>query len=130
MTSYLVDTILLVALILSSYRMAIIHRDIKRFRRHQNGYERALSKTSEALVDVGRAIQAINVEGIAAVKTLSIRIDEARGVISSMEKLFSAEAARAYSGAKNGGFAEAQATHSNVALQSVVTAAVLTEQTL
>jgi hypothetical protein len=122
MTSYLVDMILLVALILSSYRMAIIHRDIKRFRRHQNGYERALSKTSEALVDVGRAIQ--------AVKTLSIRIDEARGVISSMEKLFSAETAHAWSEAKNGGFAEAQATHSHVALKSVVTDAVVTEQTL
>ncbi len=84
--SYLVDAILLAALILSSYRMAIIHRDIKRFRRHQNGYERALSKTSEALVDVGRAIQAINVEGVATVNALSLRIDEGYALLAQLEK--------------------------------------------
>jgi len=86
MTSYLVDAILLVALVLSSYRLAVIHRDIKRFRRHQNGYERALSKTSEALVDVGRAIQGINVEGVATVNALSLKIEEGYTLLAELEK--------------------------------------------
>jgi hypothetical protein len=108
MTSYLLDAVLLGALILSSYRLAIIHRDIKRFRRHQNGYERALNKTSEALVDVGRAIQAINAEGVAMVKTLSIRIDEARELHISLEKRLAERADRASDGDSKVGFADTQ----------------------
>jgi hypothetical protein len=85
MTSHLVDGVLLVALVLTSLRVASMHRELKRLRGYHGEYRQVFSQTSEALGGIEGAIRSLNGEGRAVLEALGERIDEARALAARLE---------------------------------------------
>lgn len=62
MTSYLVDAVLLVALLVTGWRVGRVSRDIRRLRALQPQYQDALDASVRALDSVRSAIEALRAE--------------------------------------------------------------------
>jgi hypothetical protein len=92
MTSYLVDGVLLLALVLTSLRVASMHRELKRLRAYHGEYRQVFSETSDALGGIEGAIRSLNGEGRAALEALGERIDEARALAARLEAMAAATA--------------------------------------
>jgi hypothetical protein len=52
MTSYIVDCVLLAALLLTSIRVGTVYRELKRLRGHKTEYAEAFDQTSRALAEI------------------------------------------------------------------------------
>jgi hypothetical protein len=92
MTSYLVDGVLLLALVLTSIRVGTMHRELKRLRRYHGEYRQVFSETSQALGSVEGAIRTLNGEGRVVLEALGARIDEARSLAARLEAISRAAA--------------------------------------
>lgn len=85
MASYLVDLILLVALLVTSVRVTKMHRELVRLRSSQGDFAFVLGKTNEAVDDMTTMVREFSADGRQLVNALGNKIDEARQAIMDME---------------------------------------------
>ncbi|MGQ7792586.1 hypothetical protein ACUN0C_09275 [Faunimonas sp. B44] len=85
MTSYLVEGVLLIALVVTSARVAAMYRELKRLRAHHEAYERVFEETRRALGGLERAIEDMNGRSGETLAALGERIDEGRAVVEALD---------------------------------------------
>jgi hypothetical protein len=85
MMSSLVNLVLFLALVATSFCVLAMYRRLKRFDAYQSEYKRLFDQTSVALNSAGDAVRTFGVEGREVVEALGARIDEARSVLAELE---------------------------------------------
>ncbi len=78
MVSYLIDGFLLFALLITTWRVVAMYRQLKRLSGYHEEYQRIFDQTSEAMDNIGLSLQEIRVRGEEILSNLGQRIDEAR----------------------------------------------------
>lgn len=86
MTSFPVDLVLLVALVVTSTVVVMLYLKLRQLSASQQDYERALDETAAALDTAREAIIVLNREGRTIISTLGTKIDEAQGLIGELER--------------------------------------------
>jgi hypothetical protein len=87
MTFYLISLALIGALILATWRVARMHREIRVLRAHHAEFERSLTDATLALAKVGRLIDGIYGEGGHVLLELGMRIEEGRELAARLQEL-------------------------------------------
>jgi len=85
MVSYLVDLILLVALLFTSIRVTKMHRELVKLRACQGDFTFVLGKTNDAVDDMATLVREFSADGRQLVHALGDKIDEARQAIMEIE---------------------------------------------
>lgn len=85
MASYLVDLILLVALLVTSIRVTKMHRELVRLRACQGDFSFVLGKTNDAVDHMTTMVREFSADGRQLVHALGDKIDEARQAIMDIE---------------------------------------------
>jgi predicted nucleic acid-binding Zn-ribbon protein len=85
MISYLIDGVLLLALLLTSLRVGVMYRELKRLRGYQAEYVEIFGNTSRAADHIGDAIRHLSREGRAILERLEARMEEARDLARQLE---------------------------------------------
>ena len=85
MISYLIDGILLLALLLTSLRVGAMYRELKRLRGYQAEYLEVIGDTSRAADHIGDAVRHLSKEGRAILERLETRMEEARELTRQLE---------------------------------------------
>lgn len=78
MISYLIDGFLLLALLITTWRVVVMYRQLKKLSGYHEDYQRIFDQTSEAMDNIGLSLQEIRVRGEEILTSLGQRIDEAR----------------------------------------------------
>jgi hypothetical protein len=86
MTSFLVETILLVALIGTIAGLLVFRRELRELKSNQANYATSLDETGVALMTVGNAIREINMQGLTTLQNLIVEIERARTMLDELEK--------------------------------------------
>lgn len=86
MTSFLVESILLVALIGTIVGLLVFRRELRQLKSDQASYSTSLDETGVALMTVGNAIREINMQGLTTLQNLIVEIEKARSVLDDLEK--------------------------------------------
>lgn len=86
MTSFLVESILLVALIGTIVGLLVFRRELRQLKSDQASYSTSLDETGVALMTVGNAIREINMQGLTTLQNLIVEIEKARAVLNDLEK--------------------------------------------
>lgn len=85
MTSYLIDGVLLLALLLTSFRVGAMYRELKRLRGYQAEYVDVFGQTSRAADQIGEAVRHLGKEGRDAMERLAAMIEEGRQLAERLE---------------------------------------------
>ena len=85
MISYLIDGVLLLALLLTSLRVGAMYRELKRLRGYQADYLEVIGNTSRAADHIGDAVRHLSREGRAILERLETRMEEARELTGQLE---------------------------------------------
>ncbi|MBA4033413.1 MAG: hypothetical protein C0480_02250 [Bradyrhizobium sp.] len=85
MASYLVDLILLAALLFTSIRVTKMHRELVRLRAHQGDFTLVLGKTADTVDNMVVMVREFSADGQQLVNVLGERIEEARKTILDIE---------------------------------------------
>lgn len=86
MTSFLVESILLVALIGTIIGLLVFRRELRELKSNQANYATSLDETGVALMTVGNAIREINMQGLTTLQNLIVEIERARTMLDELEK--------------------------------------------
>ena len=78
MTSFLVESILLIALIGTIAGLLVFRRELRELKSNQATYATSLDETGVALMTVGNAIREINMQGLTTLQNLIVEIGPAR----------------------------------------------------
>ncbi|MBX9931924.1 MAG: hypothetical protein K2Y56_10365 [Methylobacterium sp.] len=81
----LVDTVLLLALVVTSACVVPMYLKLKRLDRTQAEYGRIFAESGHALASAGAAVRSFSTEGRAILEDLTVKIDEARKTLSDLE---------------------------------------------
>lgn len=87
MISAIVDGVLLLALVITTFRMVQMHRDLRRLGTYHEDYNRIFDQTALALDGIEVSIQEINVKGAQILNALGNRMDDARDLIAEIDAL-------------------------------------------
>lgn len=87
MTFYLISIALIGALVLATWRVARMHREIRVLRAHHAEFERSLTDATLALAKVGRLIDGVYGEGGRMLLELGMRIEEGRELAVRLQDL-------------------------------------------
>ena len=85
MASYLVDFILLAALLFTSFRVTRMHRELVQLRSSQGDFASILGKTTETVDDMVLMVREFSADGKHLVNVLGGKIEEARKAIVDIE---------------------------------------------
>ena len=85
MASYLVDAILLAALLFTSIRVTKMHRELVRLRSDQGDFGSVLGKTTEAVDQMVLMVREFSADGKQLVNVLGEKIEVARKAIVEIE---------------------------------------------
>ncbi len=86
MTSFLVESILLVALIGTIAGLLVFRRELRELKSNQATYANSLDETGVALMTVGNAIREINMQGLTTLQNLIVEIERAKTMLDELEK--------------------------------------------
>lgn len=81
----LVDTVLLVALVVTSACVVPMYLKLKRLDRTQAEYGRIFAKSGQALDSAGDAVRSFSTDGREILEALTVKIDEARQTLADLE---------------------------------------------
>ncbi len=95
MISYIADAVLLLALVLTSIRVATMHRELRRLRGYQAEYVEVFNQTTRAVDNIDSAVRHIGREGRDVLERLEAAMAKARALSKRLEDM-----ARAADGAK------------------------------
>ncbi len=87
MMTYIVDVVLLVALALTSLRVTVMHRELRRLRSYQTQYVQVFGETSRAADNIGAAVREIGGEGRTVLARLEAAIERAGAVSKRLEAM-------------------------------------------
>ncbi|MDQ0317585.1 hypothetical protein [Amorphus orientalis] len=85
MTSYLADTALLVALVVTSVIAFAMYRRLKRLEVYHSDYKRILAETDDALQAARSAVATLNAEGRETALALAGRIEAAERLVREID---------------------------------------------
>ncbi|WP_027581560.1 hypothetical protein [Bradyrhizobium sp. Ai1a-2] len=85
MASYLVDLILLAALLVTTIRVTRMHRELVHLRASQGDFAFILGKTTETMDDMVLMVREFSADGKQLVNILGSKIEEARKAIVDIE---------------------------------------------
>ena len=85
MASYLVDLILLAALLVTTIRVTRMHRELVHLRASQGDFAFILGKTTETVDDMVLMVREFSADGKQLVNILGSKIEEARKAIIDIE---------------------------------------------
>ena len=85
MVSYLVEGILLAALLFTSIHVTRMRRELVRLRTDQGDFAVVLGKTTEAVDDMVVMVREFSADGRQLVNVLGEKIDEAREAIAELD---------------------------------------------
>jgi len=85
MISYLIDGVLLLALLLTSLRVGAMYRELKRLRGYQSEYVEVFGRTSQAADNIGAAVRHLGKEGRDVLERLEVRMAEGRELARRLE---------------------------------------------
>ena len=85
MTSYVIDGVLLLALLLTSLRVGAMYRELKRLRGYQDQYVEVFGETSRAADHIGEAVRHLGKEGRDVLERLGVMIEEGRELADRIE---------------------------------------------
>jgi hypothetical protein len=85
MASYLVDLILLAALLVTTVRVTKMHRELVHLRASQGDFAFILGKTTETVDDMVLMVREFSADGKQLVNILGSKIEEARKAIIDIE---------------------------------------------
>ena len=86
MTSFPVDVILLIALVLTTTCVVLVYRKLKVLEAHQADYQRVLAESASALMEAHRAVALLNTDGRELLFSLSGKIEQAHEAIAEMDR--------------------------------------------
>lgn len=87
MISALVDGVLLLALMITTWKMVSMYRELKRLGSYHTDYQRIFDQTALALDGIEVSIQELNVRGAQVLNALGSRMDDARELIAEIDGL-------------------------------------------
>jgi len=87
MASYLVDLVLLAALLFTSIRVTRMHRELVQLRSSQGDFASILGKTTETVDDMVLMVREFSADGKQLVNVLGGKIEEARARPSWISRL-------------------------------------------
>jgi hypothetical protein len=87
MISALVDGVLLLALMITTWKMVSMYRELKRLGSYHTDYQRIFDQTAIALDGIEVSIQELNVRGAQVLNALGSRMDDARELIAEIDGL-------------------------------------------
>jgi hypothetical protein len=85
MMSYVIDGVLLLALLLTSLRVGVMYRELKRLRLYQSQYVEVFGETSRAADHIGEAVRHLGKEGRDLLERLGAGIEEGRELAKRLE---------------------------------------------
>jgi hypothetical protein len=85
MASYLVDLILLTALLVTTVRVTRMHRELVRLRASQGDFAQILGKTTETVDHMILMVREFSADGKQLVTVLGSKIEEARSAMMEVE---------------------------------------------
>lgn len=94
MMSYIVDIVLLAALVLTSLRVGSMHRELRRLRRYQTQYVELFGETNRAADNIGAALNRIGHEGRDVLERLETAIGRGSALSSRLEAMAKASVAK------------------------------------
>lgn len=86
MTSYPVDMILLIALVMTTTCVVLVYRKLKELEAHQADYERVLAESAAALMAAHRAVASLNTDGRELLFSLGGKIEQAHEAIAEIDR--------------------------------------------
>jgi hypothetical protein len=86
MTSYLVETVLFVALVITTWRVTTMHRELKRLRLSEAEFVQTTTKMNRAFDDVAATVHDLSANGTTLVHLLGRKIDEARELMVEIDR--------------------------------------------
>ncbi len=87
MISALVDGVLLLALVITTWKMVAMYRELKRLGSYHMDYQRIFDQTALALDGIEVSIQELNVRGAQVLNALGSRMDDARELVAEIDGL-------------------------------------------
>lgn len=87
MTSYLIDGFLFLALLLTTWRVVLMYRQLRVMASHHEDYQRVFDQTSDAMDAISVTLQELRVRGEEISNTLSERIDTAKETTVDMNSV-------------------------------------------
>ena len=100
MVSYLVDLILLAALLFTSIRVTKMHRELVRLRSDQGDFTFILGKTTDAVDNMVVMVREFSADGQQLVNVLGEKIEEARKAMMDIEAHGNASRGQARDGSR------------------------------
>lgn len=92
MISYLIDGVLLVAVVAAGIGIALLYRQLRRLRTYHKQYQRVFTETGYAVGAIDNAVRDINAHGAQILLSLGQRIDEAHKLIGEIDERMEAVA--------------------------------------
>lgn len=89
MTSYLIDFVLLAALVFTSWRAGRMYRELRELRTNERGLAEALEAADRSINKAAHAVVVLKSEGFQTLQALEARIDEARATVERLDALIS-----------------------------------------
>lgn len=86
MISYLIDGVLLVAVIAAGIGITLLYRQLRRLRAYHKQYQRVFAETGYAVGAIDNAVRDINAHGAQILLSLGQRIDEAHKLIGEIDE--------------------------------------------
>lgn len=87
MTSFLVESILLLALGLTSLQVYRMHRELKRMKAYHLEFQKVFEQTESALESIQMTVRELHASGREIVEELGIRIDAGRLLLRDLASL-------------------------------------------
>jgi hypothetical protein len=85
MTFYLVESVLFVALLVTSISVLQMYREIRRLRNDQAAFLRAIADTNQTFDGLKGTLQEISRDGLQVAQRLETRVAEGRALIEQLE---------------------------------------------
>jgi hypothetical protein len=87
MITYIIDGILLLALVLTSLRVGSMHRELRRLKGYKAEYMQVFDETSRAVDNIDAAVRHIGQEGIEVLERLEAAIGKAGALSKRLEDM-------------------------------------------
>ncbi|BDA85950.1 hypothetical protein Sa4125_34920 [Aureimonas sp. SA4125] len=85
MTSYLIDFVLIAALVFTSWRVGKMVRELRRLRTEESSFHRSLTDADAAINRAAHAVVMLRSEGVATLTALQAAIDDARELAEMLD---------------------------------------------
>ncbi|MBB3935582.1 hypothetical protein [Aureimonas phyllosphaerae] len=87
MTSWLIDAVLVAALLVTSWRTGLMYKELKRLRSEETGFRQALEDADASINRAANAVVLLKSEGVRTLRALEERAAEAQELVERLDIL-------------------------------------------